>query len=55
MKIINYEKKKIIPPTDVEKKTHENQKICFICEQEFYTNENNKKEFIIINNLKMNL
>ena len=31
--------------TDKEKETHENQKICQICEQEFCTNENNEKEF----------
>ena len=35
MKIINYEKKKIIPLTNEEKERHENQKICFICEKEF--------------------
>ena len=29
----------------MKKKTHKNQKICYICEQEFRTNENNKKEF----------
>ena len=34
-KIINYEKKEMIPLTDEEKETHENQKICYICEQEF--------------------
>ena len=45
MKIINNEKKKIIPLTDKEKETYEHQKICYICEQEFCTNENNKKEF----------
>ena len=44
-KIINYEKKEMTPLTDKEKKTHENQKICQICEQEFCTNENNEKEF----------
>ena len=44
-KIINYEKKEMIPLTDEEKETHENQKICYICEQEFCTDENNKKEF----------
>ena len=45
MKIINYEKKEMIPFTDKEKETHENQKICYICDQEFRTDENNKKEF----------
>ena len=46
MKIINYEKKKMIPLTDEKKEIYENQKICYICEQEFCTNENNRKEFI---------
>ena len=45
MKIINYEKKEMIPLTDEEKETHENQKICYKCEQEFCADENNKKEF----------
>ena len=44
MKIINYKKKDMIPLTDEEKETYENQKICYICEQEFCTDENNKKE-----------
>ena len=35
MEIINYEKKKIIPLTDKEKETHENKKVCYICEKEF--------------------
>ena len=45
MKIINYEKKEMMPLTGEEKETHENQKICYICKQEFCTDENNKKEF----------
>ena len=45
MKIINYEKKEMIPLTDEEKETHEHKKICYICKQEFCTDENNKKEF----------
>ena len=45
MKIINYEKKEMIPLTDEEKETHENKKNCYICEQEFCTDENNKKVF----------
>ena len=44
MKIINHEKKEMIPLTNEEKETHENQKICYICEKEFCTNKN-KKEF----------
>ena len=39
MKIINYEKKKIIPLTDKEKETHENQKVCYICKKNFSTNK----------------
>ena len=39
---INYEKKEMTPSTDEEKETHENQKICYICEQEFCMDENNK-------------
>ena len=45
MKIINYEKKEMIPLTDKEKESYENQEICYICEKEFCTDENNKKQF----------
>ena len=45
MKIISYEKKEMIPLTDKEKETHENQKTCYICGKEFCTDKNNKKEF----------
>ena len=45
MKIINYEKKEMIPLTDEEKESYENQDVCHICEKEFCTNKNNKKEF----------
>ena len=44
MKKINYEKKEMIPLTNKEKETHENQKICYLCEEEFCTNKNNEKE-----------
>ena len=43
MKIINHEKKDIIPLTKEEKESYEKQ-ICYICEEEFCTNKN-KKEF----------
>ena len=39
MKIINYDKEKIIPLTDKEKETHENQKVCYICKKGFGTNK----------------
>ena len=42
MKIINYEKKEMIPLTDKEKEIHENRTICYICEKEFCTDKNSK-------------
>ena len=45
MKIINYEKKEMIPLTDKEKESYENQEICYVCEKDFCTDENNRKEF----------
>ena len=36
-KIINYEKKKIIPLTPEEKINYNNQKVCYICKKEFDT------------------
>ena len=42
MKTINYEKKEMIPLTDKEKETHENQKICCICKKEFSTDNKYK-------------
>ena len=50
-KIINYEKK-MIPLTDKEKETHENQKICYMCEKEFCTDENNKKELKLMQKVR---
>ena len=46
MKIINYEKKEMIPLTNERNESYENQKNCHICEQEFCTDENNEKEFL---------
>ena len=43
MKIINYEKKEMIPLTVEEKETYENQKICHICEKEFCTDKINNE------------
>ena len=42
-KVINYEKKEIIPLTKKEEKKHNKQKVCHICEKRFSTNDNNKK------------
>ena len=35
----------MIPLTNEEKISHENQQICHICVKEFCTNKDNKKEF----------
>ena len=45
MKIINYEMKEMIPLTNEEIESYENQEICHICENEFCTDKDNKKEF----------
>ena len=42
-KIINYEKKEMIPLTKEEKKMHRRQKKCYICKKRFSTDDNNKK------------
>ena len=42
-KIINYEKKKMIPLTTEEKIYHNKQKMCYICKKEF--NNNDKKNY----------
>ena len=44
MKIINYEKKEMIPLTDEEKEVYENSEVCYICEKIFCTDEDNKEE-----------
>ena len=41
-KIINYEKKKIIPLTTEEKVNYNDQKVCYICEKEFDTTDTTK-------------
>ena len=44
-KIINHKMKAMIPLNNEEKESHENQEICHICEKEFCTDKDNKKEF----------
>ena len=39
MEIIDYEKKEMIPLTNEEKESYENQKISYICEEEFSTDK----------------
>ena len=43
IKIINYEKKEMIPLTRKEKKMHNKQKYCYIYKKRFSTDDNNKK------------
>ena len=43
MRIINYEKKEMIPLTDEENKSHKRRKVCYICKKEFSTDDENKK------------
>ena len=42
-RIINYEKKEMIPLTKEEKKIHREQKVCYICKKGFSTDDDNKK------------
>ena len=48
MKIVNYEKKEIIPLTDEETEFYERQKICYICKEKCCTD-------VLIRMMKMNL
>ena len=43
-RIINFETKPMIPLTDEEKESYEKQQLCHICEKEFCTDKDNKKE-----------
>ena len=45
-KIFNCETKKLIPLTDEEKRFHEKQEICYICNKKIGTDENDEDEFI---------
>ena len=44
-KIINYEKKEIIPLTYEENKSYKKQKVCYICKKEFNTDKNDGNAF----------
>ena len=45
VKLINHEKKEIIPLTNDEKKFYGKQKVCYICKKEFCIDKNDEKEF----------
>ena len=42
-KIINYEKKEMIPLTKTEEKNHNKQEVCHICKKGFSTGDSNRK------------
>ena len=54
-KIINYEKKDMIPLTRKEEKHHSEQKVCYICKKEFNTDGNDKKHYKVKDNNICNL
>ena len=45
MKIINYDKKEMIPLTDKENECYEKQKVCHICKKESSTDKNDENIF----------
>ena len=44
-KMINYEKKDMIPLTKKEQEQHSEQKVCYICKKEFNTDDDDKKHY----------
>ena len=42
-KIINYEKKEMIPLTKKEERKYNKQKVCLMCKKRFSTDDSNKK------------
>ena len=44
-KIINYEKKKMMPLTKKEEKNHNKQNVCYICKKECNTDDSDKKHY----------
>ena len=48
MKIISYKKKEMIPLTNEETESYENQKVCYICEKEFSTDKKDRKIIVIV-------
>ena len=47
-KIINYEKKDLIPLTKKEEKHHNKQKVCYIYKKEFNTDDSDKKHHVVM-------
>ena len=51
IKIIDYKEKEMILLTDRETKSYEKQKVCYICKNEFSTDENDKNVFKLYHNV----
>ena len=51
-KIINYEKKEVIPLTDKETESYENQKVCCIREEKLCTDKNDENKFKIYHKVR---
>ena len=51
-KIINYEKKEMMPLTYKENEFYKKQKVCYICKKEFNTNKNDKNAFKLYHKAK---
>ena len=47
-KIINYEKKEMIPLTKEEKKTHREQNVCYICKKGSSTDDDENKKILYL-------
>ena len=51
-KVINYEKKEMMPLTYKENEFYKKQKVCYICKKEFNTNKNDKNAFKLYHKAK---
>ena len=53
MKIMNYEKKEMIPLTDEENELYEMQKVCYISKEIFSNDKNNKNVFKLYHKVRV--
>ena len=51
-RIINFEMKPMTPLSAEEKESYENQRLCHICEKEFFTDKYNKKEYKLMSKVR---
>ena len=52
-KIINFEKRKMIPLSYKENNSYKKQKVCYICKKEFNNNKNDINSFKLYHNFKL--